>query len=302
MRIDPHAITHAMNVAKKIAAQVDPGFAKTPMPHPGQGIPLMHASGGAVSSLGIHGHDQNGDHMVHDAGITTPESPLTLAYQRQALMDGVRPAMLYPANGHPAPEPPEGAHAVMTRDGVFHYNPNMTSAEHIHAASRAGRLNEVLGLGPYSKDDIAKRMMQGEKLMNIVVRDANDHEVVSVAGTPYTAHEQAQHLARHMPEGGSIGMEPVEHILQQRHGRPEGQNKEVVRSAMQDPAIQHALMAAHTEHFRRGGIASLKGAKAPRAPKALKTGSLRGPRRSSVSTSGDAAAINLQPSLKMPLA
>jgi len=163
-------------------------------------MPMQRADGGIVS----------------DQGVTIPEPPHALAHQRQALIDGRKAAVLYPHNGGPPPEPPPGAGVVSTDDGVFHYNPKLISAEHIVHAAANNRLNDVLGLGPYSKDDILDRVLKGEMPVGVVVRDHNGHEVVSAVGTPSTAGEQAHAMQHQIPESGSISVEPAMRVIMER--------------------------------------------------------------------------------------
>ena len=154
--------------------------------------------------------------QIEDEGKTIPESETTLEHQRRLLLDGRRKAVMYPKGGSAAPEPPEGAGETITPDGTFHFNPALVTEEQIHEASRQRRLNDVLGLGPYSKQDIANRIVQGEHPIAVVARDSDGHEVVSAAGTHATAAEQIEAMRHQVPEGGSIGVEHPEQVVRDR--------------------------------------------------------------------------------------
>ena len=194
---DPKAMRKAIMIAKAVASKVDPRFGNIQMPGVDQAI--GNADGG----------------IVEDHGKTVPESPRTLELQRQMLMQGKRKAMLY-TPGTPIPPPIQGIMGVRTPQGVIHYNPSLISHEEVVHASQNNRLNELLGLGPYSKDDVAEKVMGGEPLLAVVSRDQNGHEAVSAAGTPSTANEQIASLHEHAPEGGSVGIEPFEQVVSQR--------------------------------------------------------------------------------------
>ena len=152
---------------------------------------------------------------VEDHGKTVPESPRTLELQRQMLMQGKRKAMLY-TPGTPIPPPIHGIVGVRTPQGVIHYNPNLISHEEVVHAAQNNRLNEILGLGPYSKRDVEEKVAAGEPLLAVVSRDHIGHEAVAAAGTPSTAHEQLAALHEHVPEGGSVSVEPFDHVVSQR--------------------------------------------------------------------------------------
>ena len=194
---DPKAMRKAIMIAKAVASKVDPRFGNIQMPGVDQAI----------------GNTDGG--IVEDHGKTVPESPRTLELQRQMLMQGKRKAMLY-TPGTPIPPPIQGIMGVRTPQGVIHYNPSLISHEEVVHASQNNRLNELLGLGPYSKDDVAEKVMGGEPLLAVVSRDQNGHEAVSAAGTPSTANEQIASLHEHAPEGGSVGIEPFEQVVSQR--------------------------------------------------------------------------------------
>jgi len=212
MKLAPSSAVQAIMLAKRIASKVDPGFASVDIPTFGHGAPVERASGGYANG----GYSEGGEIDTNDEGKTLPESDKTLEHQRQLLLEGRRKAVMYPKGGNPAPEAPDGAGETITPDGTFHFNPALVTEEQIHEASRQHRLNEVLGLGPYSKQDIAKRIMQGEHPVAVVARDHEGHEVVSAAGTHATAAEQIEAMRHQVPEGGAIGIEHPEQVIRDR--------------------------------------------------------------------------------------
>ena len=192
---DPKSLKKALMVAKSITSSISPDFGVEKV------VPPHYTSGGAVD----------------DVGKTIPESPHTIALQRQMLVDGKKAAVLH-TSGSSVP-PPEGMAAMHIPDGLLHYNPQMVSPQQIVHAVRSNRLNDVLGLGPYSKDDIFSRLQQGEQPLAVVIRDHGGHEALSSFGTHATAEHQIAAMRHQVPDGGSIGVEPVENVLRERVGQ-----------------------------------------------------------------------------------
>jgi hypothetical protein len=158
--------------------------------------------------------------LVKDAGITVPETTMTLALQREALIAGLRPAMLYPslvsAKQHDVPPVHKGFDVVTTDDGTFHFNPEQTSAEEIEAASRAGRLNNLLALGPYSKSDIFSRIVMGEIPCCVVEMAVTGHEVRTAWGTLITAPVQMRSMGAGNLTGSQMLITSPMHVLAAR--------------------------------------------------------------------------------------
>jgi hypothetical protein len=144
---------------------------------------------------------------------TVPEAPHTLAAQLQAFLQGKRRAVLYT---HEEPALPEGAGRLETPHGVFHYNPALIDADAIKDAVAKDKINEVLGLGPYSKADIMERVASGEPGVAVVGRDAEGKEFLSATGTPGTFSEQAAAIAPQLPPGGQVRAENPANVLFER--------------------------------------------------------------------------------------
>jgi hypothetical protein len=151
-----------------------------------------------------------------DTEKNIPESPETLKLQRQMLMDGQKSVMMFPAGTGEAMPVPFGMKALSVPEGVFHYNPKQMTPERIKAAIKEGRLNDILGLGPYSKKDVGRRVKKGEPLLNVVGKTPQGHEIVSAAGTPSTAMDQVHAISPTLPEGSEVHVEPIQNVLIQR--------------------------------------------------------------------------------------
>lgn len=128
--------------------------------------------------------------------------------------------MLYPAlQGSMQHDPlplPACMRSVTTDDGVFHYNPALTSAHQIVAAAAVGRLNYLLGLGPYSKDDILKRVVNGELPIAVVELARDGTEVKAAWGTHLTAATQAKSLEASKTPGHFVFITSPLHVLMLR--------------------------------------------------------------------------------------
>jgi hypothetical protein len=146
-----------------------------------------------------------------DTGMNIPETPETLQAQQDQLLRGLRIAQMFPSG---TPElPTNGAARTQTPRGVFHYNPAKVDAGTIAKLSGAGRENELLGLGPYSKDDVSKS--SGQPLA-VVERQPDGTEVKASVGTSQTAPVQLAAFEQSKTPGNVVGIEPVDNVIAQR--------------------------------------------------------------------------------------
>lgn len=159
--------------------------------------------------------------IVQDAGLTIPESALTLALQREQLIAGLRPAMLYPAlegdTQHERLPLPEGMESHDTLDGTFHFNPTLTNPGQIEGASSTGRLNTVLAMGMFSKSDIVERIASyGEPPIAVMEMSPEGIEVKAVWGTVMTAMSQLHSLEQSKTPGHHVFVTSPVHIIVDR--------------------------------------------------------------------------------------
>lgn len=99
---------------------------------------------------------------------TQPETPTQLEAQVKELVDGVRQVMLLP-KGAPKVEMPKGFEAVTLQGrwypadtrGTYFYNPASVSADQIKAAAKANKLNDLLNMGPTTKEESDGTVVQG---------------------------------------------------------------------------------------------------------------------------------------------
>jgi len=166
---------------------------------------------------------------ANDTGANVPESPDTLAAQQQQLLDGLRPAQMFPLGTDELPLP-EGMERIETPRGVFHFNPDAITAEEIHAASEEGRENDVLALGPNSKADVDARAREtGEPVITLTERDTAGREVKSAVTTPSLAPETAAELESTKTPGNTVQPEPVARVIADRTNAPGGALKRILR-------------------------------------------------------------------------
>ncbi|WP_404422896.1 hypothetical protein [Nibricoccus sp. IMCC34717] len=161
--------------------------------------------------------------LANDTGKNVPEAMGTLQAQQKALVEGRVPAQMFPA-GSIELVLPKGLKRVETPRGVFHFDPDQISAEKVTALSAAKRENEILGLGPYSKEDVAKQLAQGDALVNVAERDAQGREVRTAVAAGGTAAHVAADMQRRAAPGNTVAAEaPTRSILERLQASAEEQ-------------------------------------------------------------------------------
>lgn len=182
-----------------------------------QGLPRS-SSGGldmAMASLPYVRTRAEGG-ALDDSGMTVPEPVQALLAQQRQLIDGRRAAQMFPVGTEELPLPP-GMQRVETPRGVFHFDPLKLTEKEVIAASKAGRENELLGLGPMSKSDVADVMREtGEKPVAITERDPMGNEVRGSLATPSTVPVQSDEILRTADPRNSVNVEPVDDVIAHR--------------------------------------------------------------------------------------
>ena len=121
-----------------------------------------------------------------DTGMTVPESPATLQAQISQL--GRERAVVMVPTGTPRPDNiPPGMRGVRTERGIYLYDPTKITEDAILRASRDGTENEILGLGPVSKQEAMSRAAAGETPVAVTERAPDGTELKAAAGTDRTA-------------------------------------------------------------------------------------------------------------------
>ncbi|HEY1093028.1 MAG TPA: hypothetical protein VGE47_18150, partial [Burkholderiaceae bacterium] len=150
---------------------------------------------------------------------TVPESPETIEAQRGALQAGTRMAVLYPW-GTSIPTEFTGTRirrAHIPSLGIIDYDSRKISGADLRALIKFGKLNEVLGLGPASKADVAQSAAAGSPEVAVTERQPDGTEVKAAAGTVETAPAQVEALTQMVaqPEN-TVQVETPEAVIEDR--------------------------------------------------------------------------------------
>lgn len=138
-----------------------------------------------------------------DTGICAPESIATLLLQQGQLKRRARAVQMFP-RGTSELALPDGFGRHENTRGVFHFAPEAISPSEIDRLSAEGRENEFLLLGPFSKSDLAKRVLDGEQVTCITEYSSDDVEVRCAAGTSGTIVEQREYFEKTKEPNGVI--------------------------------------------------------------------------------------------------
>lgn len=144
---------------------------------------------------------------------TIPESPETLAEQRQRVSEGAKPGMLFPGAvardvaAEYQPRDGEGLLITDTSAGAVLHSAEIAQ-EAVVVAAETGNLGHVLGYGIGSKPAAPTGAM--------VVRNAQGTEVEAVLVDDATAPEVEQVLRSRMQEGDSVSLEAPQAVVEQR--------------------------------------------------------------------------------------
>jgi hypothetical protein len=144
-----------------------------------------------------------------------PETERTLALQQIALMEGRRPAMMFPV-GTPELPLPKGMQRIATDRGVFHFNPEEIDPVSIVAASDKGEENLILGYGQYAKAHVLQAIRDGHKPCAVVERDPGGTEVLAVVSVGIWADEVIEALRKQAGENHTVMVEPLTRVLEDR--------------------------------------------------------------------------------------
>lgn len=241
--------------------------------------------------------------VANDAGQNIPEAPATLQVQQQALAEGRKKAVLYP-KGTETPATPEGMKSVKIKEGVVHFDPDQVKRQDVFAASKKGRLNELLDLGPANKEEVAARVQAGEAPVAVVERTPEGVEAKSAVGTSDgagggTAPDQAAALeqTKLAPEN-TVAVEPPQQVLQEREAAQEAPveppvmeapNAETAASPAAPLPTDSAPVEPAVPEPTPERLAGKPGKEAPRAPRILEDVTPEGKARTAEALKASAA-------------
>ena len=132
----------------------------------------------------------------------------------------MRKGVLYPGGEGAPKKPPAGMNKLTVGGDVVHYDKKQISVAELRKAARAKRLNEVLGLGPFSKDDALAGAARGETPVAVTERTPDGTEVKGAAGTDVTAPTQVASLESGKTPGNVVRVETPENVIQMRAAPP----------------------------------------------------------------------------------
>jgi hypothetical protein len=148
----------------------------------------------------------HGQAMTPATDKTVPESQATLDAQTKQLVSGRRPMVMFKGGVGIGPLPPGMQQAKIGND-VAVFNPKQISRPEIEKAIDDNTIGKMLGLGSYSKNDIAARVATGEHSLAVTERAADGTELRAAAGTDQTGAKQAAEMAATKQRGSTIQSE-----------------------------------------------------------------------------------------------
>lgn len=178
---------------------------------------------------------------------TVPETVETLKRQMQDLLDKQNDrGAVYVPFGSPAFERPRlraGLYAVPVEGGMLYVDRNKTglSASDARALAKSGRLNEALGLGPFSKEDVAADTLEtGAPQVAVTERTPEGVEVKAAESNTNLAPETIAALEEQAAPENTVQVEPVEQVIGAREAGvpvpPEQPAAEVTPEVTPEPA------------------------------------------------------------------
>jgi hypothetical protein len=189
-----------------------------------------------------------GQAMTPATDRTVPESQATLDAQTKQLVSGRRPMVLFKGGVGFGPVPPGMQQARIGND-VAVFNPKQISRPEIEKAVDDDTIGKILGLGSYSKNDIAARVATGERPLAVTERAADGTELRAAAGTDKTAANQATEMAATKQSGSTIQKENPAAVIAGRLS-PSSKMTGMVRKGL--ISEQHAAKRA-MGHMPRSG-------------------------------------------------
>jgi hypothetical protein len=179
------------------------------------------------------------------------EPDATLRQQHADLLDKSNPrdAIVYPLDTQPLDIPRKGGAYGTTQldDGrtvqFYKYGPNkLINADKVNYLAQDGKLNDLLQLGPVTKDEAVDRARQGEQGAVVTERTPDQTEVKAAAGTTDTAPAQVAALEATKGPGNTVAVERPADVLADRQAKVA--QEQVVQSQVVDTPESKSLAAA----------------------------------------------------------
>lgn len=145
-----------------------------------------------------------------------PEAPATFDKQREALQRETRAAMLYNTTDKVPPKlvNPRIKRIKLDDGRTIDFNRTKFTEDQVREAVANNRLNEILELGPFNREEAVASELRGNAPVAVVERTPEGVEVKAAAGTTETAPAQVQALeqTKTAPEN-KIVVEPVQDLV-----------------------------------------------------------------------------------------
>jgi len=209
---------------------------------------------------------------------TVPETKATLNEQYQQLLDGNRRAMLFPKEpgkkGRVIPPDempiPDGMKKVELRDGTWYYNPEHVSYGDLKKAVAESRQNEILGLGDFSKKDLAPKVAAGETPVGVQEVTPQGNEVRTAAATlEGTAADTAAKMQQDKTPGNAIVAKDPRQVVAERQAGAAGEQAVAVAKDRQarQAALREKAAAEAAAAEKPAGLVKELPARAGEGPK-----------------------------------
>jgi hypothetical protein len=150
-------------------------------------------------------------------GPTLPESEKTLRAQRQELIAGERPLVFYPEGTVPPTKQPEGMMRYrVAGNGIYDYNPKLLKGKELSQRIRDNTVQELMGLGPFNKDQVAASFARGNPEVAVVERNKSGTETRAAASTTELAPTVKTEMEKNKKAGNTVALEPVNKTIEER--------------------------------------------------------------------------------------
>lgn len=223
--------------AADIARRIMSAKQQAPVTPEGNAAPTAPAPTAPAGTPEPAGEAVSGPEAAGDTQETVPEAPATIASQNQALLDpkNKRKAVFIPNSSYEAGEVDEPAGKTIGRvvlpEGILFFNKAKGyTARDVTALYKSGRLGSVLGLGEFTKADVAKSAAKGSPEVAVTERTPEGVEVKAAAGTQETAPEQLAALEADKTPGNTVQTESPAKVMADRLAatqKPASQEPEV---------------------------------------------------------------------------
>ena len=257
---DAADMTRAM-VAERFAPQPEPAPQPAPQPETQAALPPEVTPEPVQDQADA---PLTGAELAGDTLDTVPETPATIEQQARDMLDpdNARMALFVPRSsieqeGYTPPRMSRGTRMLRLPDGsgVLYWNTGKSgglTARDAQAMYNDGLLGQMLGLGPFTKADVAESVARGNPEVAVVERTPEGVEVKAAAGTTETAPQQMAALQADAAPGNTVQVEDPAQVIQDRE---QGRQSAAAEAAAE---LSEAQQGAQERRFevetRRRGI------------------------------------------------